>query len=325
MKISKLAIVCFILTAMLVIGGCGSSGETPEQAVTNALNAVKNLDKETAQKYFAYEDLMSNSENELLEDQEILKLFVKNFNFKVLSSSIEGDTATVKTEITNMDMKQILGEYMKQAMGLAFGNAFSGDPLSDEEMDKQAEQILMDLLKKEDNKLVTSTVDIKLTKTETSWKLDMDDAAQDAITGGLKSAAESMNSGDEDSPKGKLREIDSYITTDIWSKGFCDIAWYIVQGTGNTGDSLDIDFTLQQLADAMAKKQEYDIYINSLDTETYGKVKQIWSKLSPEIDKLYTQIQEKKPIANDSNYEFDTGLFTQYHDAFSDEIDNLAE
>ena len=36
--------------------------------------------------------------------------------------------------------------------------------------------------------------------------------------------------------------------------------------------SLDIDFTLEQLADAMTEKVEYDTYINGLDDEKYAKM-----------------------------------------------------
>lgn len=70
----------------------------------------------------------------------------------------------------------------------------------------------------------------------------------------------------------------------------------------------------------MAKKIEYDDYISSLEDEKYAKVKRIWGKLSPEIDRLYSQLQEKKPVASDSSYDFDTGLFNQYMDAFTDEV-----
>lgn len=86
---------------------------------------------------------------------------------------------------------------------------------------------------------------------------------------------------------------------------------------------MDIDFTLEQLADAMTEKAGYDTYINGLDDEKYAKIKQIWSKLSAEIDKLYSQIQERKPVANDSSYNFDTGIFNQYMDAFTDKVDKL--
>ena len=318
-------LVSFVLCFSLVFMGCGSSRETPEQAVTNLLTAIKNLDAETIQKYVVYEDLFSGvpESEDLIENEENTKLLTNKLSFKILSSSSEGDTAVVKTEITSIDMAVILGEYMQQAMALAFSNAFAGGAAkSDEEIDAQAEQIFKDLLNRENNKMKTSTIDIKLTKTETGWRLNSDEEFEDAIFGGLISASKAIDEsfGGGDSPESKLQEIRNFVISDIWNKGFCDISHYLGDGKSSTGESLDIDFTLEQLADAMGTKAEYDAYINSLEGEKYEKAKHIWSKLSPEIDRLYNKILEKKPEANDRSYDFDTGLFNQYMDAFSNEV-----
>ncbi|MHB8074011.1 DUF5105 domain-containing protein [Desulfosporosinus fructosivorans] len=181
---------------MVILGGCGTKAETPEQSVTKALTAIKNLDNEAAQIYFANEDLFDGKlENEALKNDETAKLVVEKLSFKTLSSSIKENTATVKTEITNIDVGSIFGEYVKQAMSIAFSNAFSGNKLSDEDVKQQADKMFSDLLKKEDNKTITSTVDIQLTKSDTGWKINMDDSLSDAILGGLVSAGNKM-SGD---------------------------------------------------------------------------------------------------------------------------------
>jgi hypothetical protein len=69
--------------------------------------------------------------------------------------------------------------------------------------------------------------------------------------------------------------------------------------------------------------QGHSNYWIGLEDEKYDKVKRIWNRLSQEIDRLYNQVLEKKPEANDNDYGFDTGLLNQYMDAFSDEIRNL--
>lgn len=187
-KIVRLFIIVLVLSLTLV--GCGDKGETPEQAVTNALNAIKSLDEETANKYFAYEELMGTEDEsqEIIENQENTKLLVEKISFKIISSSIDGNNATVKTEITNLDLKAIFEEYLQQAMEFALSNALAGNvATTDEELAKQMEQMLIDLIKREDNVMATSTIDIKLTKNGTSWTLDMDEPLQDAILGGLVS------------------------------------------------------------------------------------------------------------------------------------------
>jgi len=194
--IASVLLLSFIFTA------CGNSNETPEQAVTNALNAVKNLDKDTAQKYFAYDELFisDSADDELIDDEEDARLLLSKLDFKVLSSSKEGDTATVKTEITNINMATVLSEYIQQLLVLAFSNTFAeSDAKSEEEMEAQAKQLFTDLLKSDDIDTKTSTIDIKLSRHENSWKIDGDDEFKDAVLGGLINAAEELAAGFESS------------------------------------------------------------------------------------------------------------------------------
>ena len=184
--------IAFVLLLSFTFTACGSSSETPEQAVTNALNAVKNLDENTAQKYFAYDELFisGSSDDKLIDDDEDARLLLSKLNFKVISSSKDGDTATVKTEITNIDMATVLDEYLQQVVAIALSYAFSeSDAKSEEEMMAEAKQVFTDLLKRDDNEMKTSTIDIKLSRNENSWKIDANDEFKDAMLGGLVSAS----------------------------------------------------------------------------------------------------------------------------------------
>jgi hypothetical protein len=212
-----LSIFCiFVITFAFV--SC-SANETPEQAVSKALTAVKELDKATIQKYFGEEDLINKEETEeeldhkaeieMLDDEDNFKLFVKNISFEILSSNIKDDKATVTAKITNIDMKPIFREYMRQAFSIAMSEAFFGDnEQDDEELQKEMEQIFIDLLSDEENKKVTSTVEIKLSKDKNSWKIDADDVLLDAILGGFYSVAKSFeDDSDEEEVK---REISKF-------------------------------------------------------------------------------------------------------------------
>ncbi|ETT56330.1 hypothetical protein NYE24_12135 [Paenibacillus sp. FSL H7-0350] len=128
----------------------------------------------------------------------------------------------------------------------------------------------------------------------------------------------------EQSPKSMLTDIRNFVVSDIWNVGFVDISSYISSGTSSTGENMDIDFTIEQLGKAMNKKAEYDAYIRGLDTK-YDSIKKIWIKLSGEIDRMYKQIQDTPPKANDTNSKLDTGIFKQYLSAFTDEVDDLTK
>lgn len=68
------------------------------------------------------------------------------------------------------------------------GNAFSEDPINDEEIQAQAEQYLVDLLREDGHRMVTSSIDINLTQKDAGWRIETDEEFQDAILGGLLAA-----------------------------------------------------------------------------------------------------------------------------------------
>ena len=69
----------------------------------------------------------------------------------------------------------------------------------------------------------------------------------------------------------KLREINDWYVTDIWNVGLCDIGYYTSSGTSATGEELDIELTLKQYNEAIAKLEEYNNEIKAksgLDLKT---------------------------------------------------------
>lgn len=205
----KIMIMFFVVA--LILTGCGGDKseptgtevkaakkegklETPEEAVSNALNAVKNLDSKTINKYFGVDSVMSNN-SDITQGEENAKLIVEKLQFEILSSEVNGDIATVKTQLTNIDMPAVLAEFLQQGMSFAFENAFSGNPLSDEELEKKTEQMFIDILSKDGNATTTTTVDIDLSKTGDNWKINLDEQLQNAILGGLLEVAKNMNEG----------------------------------------------------------------------------------------------------------------------------------
>src|SRR5699024_587250 len=171
--------------------------ETPEEAVENALTAIKELDIETAEKYFDYDDLIEEYEDEdmeidILESEEDIKPVFANLEFEILSSEVGEDTAIVETEITNINMETIMDEYIEQSFSLAMENIFE----EDENLEEEIKEIFIELIERNDNELVTSTVDINLRRIEDSWEIDMDDELADAITGGLISIVDSLEDWD---------------------------------------------------------------------------------------------------------------------------------
>lgn len=178
--------IAIILTLLLTVVGCGSS-ESPEEAVKKGFKAIVELDQEKMQKYFGedvIDGMLLDDEDFVTEDEENIKLFVKNLEYKVLETKVDGDNAVVKAKITNIDMKEVIGEYFIKAMGVAFSGK------DEDAMEKEMEEILIELLQDEDINLTTSEVNINLHKGEDNWIIDLDEDVINAIFGGLLSIAD---------------------------------------------------------------------------------------------------------------------------------------
>ncbi len=173
-----------LLCIVIMLTGCGEGLETPEEAVTTALNAMKNADRSTMVQYFGEENVRTEEEDLLLEGKEMRDILYKNIVFKTLSSEIKGNTAVVKTEITNIDMKVVVADYVVEGLEAVLTSAFSDKQINEAAIAKQAEKILLDKMKNATDRK-RHTVEIKLTRIQGDWKIDIDDALLNAIYGGL--------------------------------------------------------------------------------------------------------------------------------------------
>ncbi|MDF2656120.1 MAG: hypothetical protein K0R19_2594 [Bacillota bacterium] len=188
----KMLSYLLILIMVLALVGCG--GESAEQAVKNTFDAIKSNDRETASRYIDYDELLNVGESgeaslgEMDEEsQKMAELILKHFNYKIISSKEEGDTATVTAEITNVNMQTIMASFISEAFSLAFSG------LNEEQMAEEMSNKFTELINREDNETVTKTVDIALTKDGDSWKVDMSEEAGDAIFGGMITLAQEMS------------------------------------------------------------------------------------------------------------------------------------
>lgn len=182
-------ITLLLISTLLVfaLAAC-SSTVSPKEVVEKGIASIKNLDIIQIQKYFNTDDI--SDENDLLgddfevENMEVFTLMTKNISYEIIDETIDGDEATVKAKITNLNMTIIMGEYITQALALAFSQI--GETEVDEaELEKQMEDLLIGLLSKEDNEMMSTEVDIKLSKIDEEWKIELNDDLINALFGGL--------------------------------------------------------------------------------------------------------------------------------------------
>lgn len=178
----------FLLVLMLLLSVACNKGETAEQATINALNALKTLDKDTLSKYMDYNELVETNENgNDQESEEYVKKIFENLEYKIVSSEEKENEAVVKVDITNIDMEKVMGETMKNALAQAFSQAFSsiGEQQSEEENEEMLNEQFNQAIENNKDSKVINTVDIKLSKVDSQWKISMDSELQNALMGNL--------------------------------------------------------------------------------------------------------------------------------------------
>lgn len=183
--------LAFLTLFVMVFTFVGCSGEeSPETAVTNYLNACKNFDEETISKYTANtEENATESTNTATNDlgEEAAKMLMEGLTYEILSSEENGDTATVKVSITNINMSIVMSDAITQLLPLAFSN------LSEEEMETQTSAVFISAIENNKETTITKEVELSLTKGENTWLITPSEELGDALTGGLLTFANNLN------------------------------------------------------------------------------------------------------------------------------------
>lgn len=200
-SIKTIIAVSLVFAIILSLTGCGEIKKA-ENTVNNMFAALKEGNLEAAQKYVDVDDFTGGDDGDsLTENNEImLKAVFGGLEHKILSSEqIDGDTVTVKTEITATNMKTVMEEFIMDALSYAFAAAFTTPEPTEEEVNQKMEELFMAAATKPDLETVTSTVDIRVVRTEGNvWKIDADETFANAISGGLYEALDAWEGSFDD-------------------------------------------------------------------------------------------------------------------------------
>lgn len=173
--VKKKFILVMSLIIILGLSACAKT-EKPEQSVNNALNAVKTGDTQGVEKYFRNESEMFDSVSG--NRGEAVKLITQGLEFKILESGIDEKTATVKTELRNIDYR-----HMEEVFFVRIFELDTSIDRSDQKVDELLDQVLVDVIKDEDINRVSNIVDIHLEQFEGEWEIILDTQLTNAIFG----------------------------------------------------------------------------------------------------------------------------------------------
>lgn len=152
-----------------------------EQNIETIFNALKSGDTDTQNKYLAYDKMFENTEDTeesteetiFEEDNTQFNELFRKLDYKIISTSANLKKATVVVEITNKDCGTIFKNYFAKALQLAFVSAFS-DEYSEEEIDSQLQQYLIEQVESEDIQTITNTISLDMEKENGEWKITTD-------------------------------------------------------------------------------------------------------------------------------------------------------
>lgn len=190
----KLASLFVASIMVLTFAACGNSGPKPEEAVTAGLDAFKNMDTAAMAVYFEDAEDLPTADEISAEEKEQYDLLMKHLTYTIKESKVDKDTATVTVDITNLDMNEVMTQYMGKVMEMAIAEQAKApeEQMNEDQITEAVTKLLYDVMGAADAPVKTRTVDITLHKVDKAWKMVADDELGNALTGDLLTIADQL-------------------------------------------------------------------------------------------------------------------------------------
>ena len=182
----KILSVVLAVIFMFALASCGASD--PKGVVDSYMKACQKLDTEKMYEYFPGQG--ASIENDALGESDID--FFSRITYELGETSVDGDKATQKIQITTVDMTTIMTELVTELTAEMLTN------LGDSEFDSEAyvNELLAEKLSNPDAKLITTTVTVNLEKnSDGKWIISSPDQNAeflDALSGGIVNSLTTM-------------------------------------------------------------------------------------------------------------------------------------
>ena len=175
----KLLIMILSVTMLFSITSCRQKVESPQEVSEKVLKAVSKLDVITLSRYLEVEKSKEDFDIDFSDfdrsDLKKAKLLLKHFDYEIISVTEAENKATVKTNITNIDLKYVFSQYVRQAIGLSISE--SNKEVREEKLDAA----LIKILEEDNIDLVTMEIDLKLNKIEDKWKVSLNETIKNTL------------------------------------------------------------------------------------------------------------------------------------------------
>ena len=177
LKVCRLALaVALVIGTTAGLSACKSDEQEIRASVETMLNAFKNPTQENLSPYMSEADKDSAAQEQLKESgidfYEFLGHALKHFDYRINEVKVEGNTATVKLDITNANIKNAMAAARSEVGSMS--REESMQLYQDGGMDALIKKLMESLYKHldESTDLVTTSVELKMNKENGTWQVD---------------------------------------------------------------------------------------------------------------------------------------------------------
>lgn len=189
-KILSAIIVVMVATTSLI--GCGSNN-SPKATVKAYFEEIKLGDNGDTKKLILStleEEVNPNGKDEILEEdsfsneaENAMNNVLSKIEYKIGEEQIDGDKATVNVSLNNVNFSNLFMQFLNKYMTEILNTSFEGKEMSDEELTKLSNDILIELMNTSEQE--TRNGDISLIKVDGEWQIDMNDTLKELMLGKL--------------------------------------------------------------------------------------------------------------------------------------------
>ena len=176
-KVCRLALaVALAIGATVGLSACKSDEQEIRASVETMLNAFKNPTKENLSPYMSEADKDSAAQEQLKESgidfYEFLAHALKHFDYKINEVKVEGNTATVKLDITNTNIRKAMAAARSDVSNM--NDEESMQLYQNGDTNALIKKLMESLYKHldESTDLVTTSVELKMNKENGTWTAD---------------------------------------------------------------------------------------------------------------------------------------------------------
>ncbi|MBK5242551.1 DUF4352 domain-containing protein [Clostridium sp.] len=192
MKNNKILKIVAVIIFSLSFVACGAK---PDATVKNFFTSVQKSDIAAMVNYINKDVNEDSFQYEDADQEKVIKSVFSKVSYEIVSFSVTGKTAVVKTRVTSIDLPKIYGQLMTDMLPTLFAQALSGET---EDADAQIMTSFINSLNDPNVSKTTVDVDIKLIKGDKGWLIEVNDDLENALTGNMSKALASDLSGAED-------------------------------------------------------------------------------------------------------------------------------